>query len=147
MLFALLIVMLLPMVASDVMFAHCAEGNIICPQGQTSFGWPALSQVAVSRPFCTRPCLQGIVCYTMFLFSGGKEVMLFASLIMMLCLRTVMYCADTQSDVMFAHYAVRRNITYAVNIIAEGNIICPQGQTSFGWPALSQVTVKRKSLF
>ena len=36
------------------------------------------------------------------------------------------------SDVMFAHYAVKRNITYAVNIIAEGNIICPQGQTSFG---------------
>ncbi len=66
------------------------------------------------------------------LFSDGKEVMLFASLIMMLCLRTVMYCADTQSDVMFAHYAVRRNITYAVNIIAEGFITCPQGQTSFG---------------
>jgi len=51
MLFALLIVMLLPMVASDVMFAHCAEGttsqpkatslgeaDITCPQGQTSFG-------------------------------------------------------------------------------------------------------------
>ena len=36
------------------------------------------------------------------------------------------------SDVMFAHYAVRRNIIYAVNIIAEGNITCPQGQTSFG---------------
>ena len=63
---------------------------------------------------------------------GKKGVMLFASLIMMLCLRTVMYCADTQSDVMFAHYAVRRNITYVVNIIAEGNITCPQGQTSFG---------------
>ena len=27
------------------------------------------------------------------------------------------------SDVMFAHYAVKRNITYAVNIIAEGYII------------------------
>jgi hypothetical protein len=51
MLFALLIVMLLPTVASDVMFAHCAEGttsqpkatslgeaDITCPQGQTSFG-------------------------------------------------------------------------------------------------------------
>ena len=25
---------------------------------------------------------------------------------------------------MFAHYAVRRNIIYAVNIIAEGNITC-----------------------
>jgi len=44
---------------------------------------------------------------------------------------------------MFAHYAVKRNITYAVNIIAEGNIICPQGQTSFGAPALSQVAVAR----
>jgi len=44
---------------------------------------------------------------------------------------------------MFAHYAVKRNITYAVNIIAEGNIICPQGQTSFGAPALSQVAVLR----
>ena len=36
------------------------------------------------------------------------------------------------SDVTFAHYAVRRNITYAVNIIAVGNITCPLGQTSFG---------------
>ena len=51
------------------------------------------------------------------------EVMLFASLI-------VMYCAEAQSDVMLAHYAVRRNITHAVNITAEGNITCPQGQTS-----------------
>ena len=33
--------------------------------------------------------------------------------------------ASAQNDVMFAHYAVKRNITYAVNIIAEGNIICP----------------------
>jgi len=37
-----------------------------------------------------------------------------------------------RNDVMFAHYAVRRNITYGVNIIAEGNITCPYGQTSFG---------------
>ena len=29
---------------------------------------------------------------------------------------------DGRNDVMFAHYAVRRNIIYAVNIIAEGNI-------------------------
>ncbi len=36
-----------------------------------------------------------------------------------------------RSEVMFAHYAVRRNITHAVNITAEGNISCPQGQTSF----------------
>ncbi len=43
---------------------------------------------------------------------------------------------------MFAHYAVRRNITYKVNITAKGNIICPQGQTSFGVPALSQVAVR-----
>ena len=51
--------------------------------------------------------------------------MLFASLIMMLL-------PLVASDVMFAHYAVRRNITYAVNIIAVGNITCPLGQTSFG---------------
>ena len=39
---------------------------------------------------------------------------------------------DGRNDVMVAHYAVRRNIIYEVNIIAEGNITCPQGQTSFG---------------
>ena len=63
MLLALLVMMLLPMVAGDVMFAHCAEGttsqpkatslgeaDITCPQGQTSFGAPALSQVVVSPP-------------------------------------------------------------------------------------------------
>ena len=44
--------------------------------------------------------------------------MLFASLIMMLL-------ANARSDVMFAHYAVRRNIIYTVYIIAEGNITCP----------------------
>ena len=51
MLLALLVVMLRPMVASDVMFAHCAEdttslpqatsqgeADITCPKGQTSFG-------------------------------------------------------------------------------------------------------------
>ena len=44
----------------------------------------------------------------------------------------VMHCSRRlQSDVMFAHFAVRRNITHAVNITAEGNITCPQGQTSF----------------
>ena len=32
---------------------------------------------------------------------------------------------DGRNDVMFAHYAVRRNIIYAVYIIAEGNITCP----------------------
>ena len=52
-------------------------------------------------------------------------MMLFASLIMMLCLRTVMYALSAQNDVMFAHYAVRRNIIYTVNIIAAGNITCP----------------------
>ena len=31
---------------------------------------------------------------------------------------------------MFANFAVRRNIIYAVNIIAVGNIICRR-QTSF----------------
>ena len=50
--------------------------------------------------------------------------MLFASLVMMLL-------AKARNDVMFAHYAVRRNIIHAVNITAAGNIICPQGQTSF----------------
>ena len=42
-----------------------------------------------------------------------------------------MLLAKARSDVMFAHYAVRRNIIHAVNITAAGNIICPQGQTSF----------------
>ena len=50
--------------------------------------------------------------------------MLFASLVMMLL-------AKARNDVMFANYAVRRNIIHAVNITAVGNIICPQGQTSF----------------
>ena len=56
--------MLLTKVANDVMFAHCAvgttsqpkatslgEADITCPQGQTSFGAPALSQVAVRQGF------------------------------------------------------------------------------------------------
>ena len=47
----------------------------------------------------------------------------------MLCI--MMLLANARSDVMFAHYAVRRNIIHAVNITAEGNITCPQGQTSF----------------
>ena len=42
-----------------------------------------------------------------------------------------MLLAKARNDVMFAHYAVRRNIIHAVNITAAGNIICPQGQTSF----------------
>ena len=46
-------------------------------------------------------------------------------------LRIMMLLANARSDVMFAHYAVRRNIIHAVNITAEGNITCPQGQTSF----------------
>ena len=52
------------------------------------------------------------------------KVMLFASLVMMLL-------AKARNDVMFAHYAVRRNIIHAVNITAKGFIICPGGQTSF----------------
>ena len=43
----------------------------------------------------------------------------------------MMLLAKARNDVMFAHYAVRRNIIHAVNITAEGNIICPGGQTSF----------------
>ena len=46
-------------------------------------------------------------------------------------LRIMMLLAKARSGVMFAHYAVRRNIIHAVNITAAGNIICPQGQTSF----------------
>ena len=46
-------------------------------------------------------------------------------------LRIMMLHAKARNDVMFAHYAVRRNIIHAVNITAAGNIICPQGQTSF----------------
>ena len=42
-----------------------------------------------------------------------------------------MLLAKPRNDAMFAHYAVRRNIIHAVNITAVGNIICPQGQTSF----------------
>ena len=49
------------------------------------------------------------------------KVMLFASLVMMLL-------AKARNDVMFAHYAVRRNIIHAVNITAEGNITCPGGK-------------------
>jgi len=43
----------------------------------------------------------------------------------------MMLLAKARNDVMFANYAVRRNIIHAVNITAVGNIICPQGQTSF----------------
>jgi len=43
----------------------------------------------------------------------------------------MMLLAKARNDVMFAHYDVRRNIIHAVNITAVGNIICPQGQTSF----------------
>ena len=46
-------------------------------------------------------------------------------------LRIMMLLANARSDVMFAHYAVRRNIIHAVNITAEAGITCPQGQTSF----------------
>ena len=53
-------------------------------------------------------------------------------------LRIVMFCAVSQSDVMFAHFAARRNFTHTVNITAEGNITCPQGQTSLKKALLSQ---------
>ena len=43
-----------------------------------------------------------------------------------------------RSDEMFAHFAVRRNITHAVNITAEGYITCPQGQTSFQTKSTSE---------
>ena len=60
-------------------------------------------------------------------------------------LRIMMLLANARSDVMFAHYAVRRNIIHAVNITAEGTITCPQGQTSFSVNAplrASRYTVK-----
>ena len=44
---------------------------------------------------------------------------------MLLALLIMMLLPMVASDVTFAHYAVRRNIIYAVNIIAVGNIICP----------------------
>ena len=40
-------------------------------------------------------------------------------------LRIMMLLAKGRNDVIFAHYAVRRNIIHAVNITAAGNIICP----------------------
>ena len=46
-------------------------------------------------------------------------------------LRIMMLLAKARNDVIFAHYAVRRNIIHEVYITAVGNIICPQGQTSF----------------
>ena len=42
-----------------------------------------------------------------------------------------MLLVKARNDVMFAHYAIRRNIIHAMNITAAGNLICPQGQTSF----------------
>ena len=69
--------------------------------------------------------MQGIVCYTAFYFRVANK--------WCFCLRKsdVIRFAhndvapDGRNDVMFAHYAVRRNIIYAVYIIAEGNITCP----------------------
>ena len=46
-------------------------------------------------------------------------------------LRIMMLLAKARSDGMLAHYAVRHNIIHEVNITAEGNIICLQGQASF----------------
>jgi len=37
-------------------------------------------------------------------------------------LRIMMLLAEARSDVMFAHYAVRRNIIHVVNITDEVNI-------------------------
>ncbi|MBR6651375.1 MAG: hypothetical protein IKL36_08220 [Clostridia bacterium] len=49
------------------------------------------------------------------------KVMLFALLIVML--RPLV-----AGDVMFAHYAVRRNITYAVNITAQATSLARKGK-------------------
>ena len=54
------------------------------------------------------------------MFFAIAKVMLFAPLIMM-------FLAKARNDVLLAHYAVRRNIIHAVNITAEGFIICPGG--------------------
>ena len=51
-----------------------------------------------------------------------------------------MLLTKARNDVMFAHYAVRRNIIHAVNITDEVNITCPQGQTSFQTICLIQQT-------
>ena len=59
----------------------------------------------------------------------------------------MMLLAKARSDVMFAHYAVRRNIILAVNITAAGNIICPQGQTSFSVNAPLRASRYRRSAF
>ncbi len=40
-------------------------------------------------------------------------------------LRIMMLLAKARSDVMFAHYAVRRNIIHTVNITDKVNITCP----------------------
>ena len=63
-------------------------------------------------------------------------------------LRIMMLLANARSDVMFAHYAVRRNIIHAVNITDEVNITCPWGQTSFSVNApLRASRYTRQSLF
>ena len=40
-------------------------------------------------------------------------------------LLAICYAKYARSDVMFAHYAVRRNIIHAVNITDKVNITCP----------------------
>ena len=62
-------------------------------------------------------------------------------------LRIMMLLAKARNDVMFAHYAVRRNIIHAVNITAAGNIICPQGQTSFSVFSVKDNTLKPAEFF
>jgi len=59
----------------------------------------------------------------------------------------MMLLAKPRNDAMFAHYAVRRNIIHTVNITAESNIICPQGQTSFSVNAPLRASRYRHPLF
>ena len=60
-------------------------------------------------------------------------MMLFATLIMKLLVKT-------RNEAMFAHCAARRNIIYAVNIIAEGDII---GQSPYHLPERANIISKR----
>ena len=47
-----------------------------------------------------------------------------------------------RNDVMFAHCAVGTTSQPKATSLGEADITCPQGQTSFGAPALSQVAVR-----
>ena len=65
-----------------------------------------------SRKERTKRFVRNVLSFSLFvMFLLSQKVMLFAPLIMMLL-------AKARNDVLFAHYAVRRNIIHAVNITA-----------------------------